>query len=154
MTWFCFCFLFFVNFTEVWNKKQTFSVRKTVQNHVVKHLVLTLQIHEPYFDDLVQDCSNSIANTLELLPFCAKPSIYSGSQLDHQLLGVVSLTIRELSKTFSRNLCIAKIAHLMIISSWNFVRVPKAITFISMFAVHFHPSTARTVVNSGNVYQW
>ena len=29
-----------------------------------------------YFDGLVQDCSNSIANALELLQSCSKPSIY------------------------------------------------------------------------------
>ena len=29
-----------------------------------------------YINDLLQDCSNSIANTLELLQSCAKPSIY------------------------------------------------------------------------------
>ena len=28
-----------------------------------------------HLDDLVQDCSNSIANTLELLQSCTKPSI-------------------------------------------------------------------------------
>ena len=38
----------------------------------------------------------------------------------------VSLTFRELSKIFSWNLCIAEIVVLMRISSWNFVRVPKA----------------------------
>ena len=40
--------------------------------------------------------------------------------------GVVSLTFRELSKIFSRNLCVAEIALPMSISSWNFIRVPKA----------------------------
>ena len=30
-----------------------------------------------YIDGLVQDCSNSIANALELLQSCAKPSIFS-----------------------------------------------------------------------------
>ena len=30
-----------------------------------------------YFDGLVQDCSNSIANALELLQSCTKPSISS-----------------------------------------------------------------------------
>ena len=39
---------------------------------------------------------------------------------------VVSLTFRDLSKIFSRNLCIAEIVLLMRISSWNFVCVPKA----------------------------
>ena len=39
---------------------------------------------------------------------------------------VVSLKFRELSKTFSRNLCIAEIVLFVRISSWNFVRVPKA----------------------------
>ena len=41
-------------------------------------------------------------------------------------LGGVSLTFREFSKIFSQNLCIAEIILLMRISSWNFVRVPKA----------------------------
>ena len=41
-------------------------------------------------------------------------------------LGVISLTFRELSKIFSWNLCIADIIVLLRISSWNFVRVPKA----------------------------
>ena len=39
--------------------------------------------------------------------------------------GVVSLTIPELSKILSRNLCFAEIVLLMWISSWNFVRVPE-----------------------------
>ena len=30
-----------------------------------------------YIKDLVQDCSNTIANALELLQSCTKPSIYS-----------------------------------------------------------------------------
>ena len=30
---------------------------------------------KPYVDGLVQDCSNSSANALELLQSCAKPSI-------------------------------------------------------------------------------
>ena len=30
---------------------------------------------DAYFDGLVQDCSNSIANALELLQSCTKPSI-------------------------------------------------------------------------------
>ena len=29
-----------------------------------------------YIDGLVQDCNNSIANALELLQSCPKPSIY------------------------------------------------------------------------------
>ena len=41
----------------------------------------------------------------------------------------VSLTFHELSKIFSRNVCIAKILHLMRISSWNFVCVPKSQCF-------------------------
>ena len=43
-----------------------------------------------------------------------------------QRTGGVSLTFRELSKIFSRNLYIIKIALLMRISSFNFVTVPKA----------------------------
>ena len=41
-------------------------------------------------------------------------------------LGGVSLTFRELSKVFSRNVCFAQIVVLRRISSWNVVRVPKA----------------------------
>ena len=32
-----------------------------------------------YLDGLVPDCSNSIANALELLQYCTKPSIKSSS---------------------------------------------------------------------------
>ena len=31
---------------------------------------------DDYFDGLVQDCSNSIANALELLQSCTKPSTF------------------------------------------------------------------------------
>ena len=34
------------------------------------------RIDWPHFDGLVQDCSNSIANALELLQYCLKPSIW------------------------------------------------------------------------------
>ena len=35
----------------------------------------------PYIDGLAHDCSNSIALAMELLQYCAKPSIYeSGSK--------------------------------------------------------------------------
>ena len=55
--------------------------------------------------------------------------------------GVVSPTFRELSTIFSRNLCIAKIVLLMIISSWNFVCVPKAMlwTHVQSFSLKFSP---------------
>ena len=36
----------------------------------------TKLLHD-YIDGLVQDCRNSIANALELLQYCAKPSIWS-----------------------------------------------------------------------------
>ena len=39
-------------------------------------------INETYIDGLVQDCSNSIANALELLQSCTKPSIYSPNIMD------------------------------------------------------------------------
>ena len=38
------------------------------------YIKLSINAHD-YFDGLVQDCSNSIANALELLQSCAKPSI-------------------------------------------------------------------------------
>ena len=45
------------------------------------------------------------------------------------ILGDVSLTFRELSKIFSRNLCISKIVLVVRMSSWNFVRVPTRTKF-------------------------
>ena len=43
--------------------------------------------HKDHVDGLVQDCSNSIANALELLQFCTEPSmlcyIFSWKQKDH-----------------------------------------------------------------------
>ena len=39
--------------------------------------MLYLQDILSYIDVLEQDCSNSIANALELLQSCTKPSIYS-----------------------------------------------------------------------------
>ena len=53
----------------------------------------------------------------------------------------VSLTFRKLSKVFSRNLCIAEIVLVMRISSWNFVRVPKAMLWahIQSFDLKFSP---------------
>ena len=35
-----------------------------------------------HIDGLVQDCSNSIANALELLQSCTKPSIYASLGLN------------------------------------------------------------------------
>ena len=52
-----------------------------------------------------------------------------------QRLGVVSLTFRGLSQTFSRNLCIAKLVLCMIISSWHFVHVPKAMVWAHVQSV-------------------
>ena len=48
---------------------------------------------------------------------------------DTKSQGIDSLTFRDLSKIFSRILWIAGIVLLMRISSWNFVRVPKAQTY-------------------------
>ena len=40
------------------------------------NLLLVIFFKEMHVDGLVQDCSNSIANTLELLQSCTKPSMY------------------------------------------------------------------------------
>ena len=62
-------------------------------------------------------------------------------QLGQLSLAFVSLTFRELSKIFSWNLCIAEIVVLMRISSWNFVRVPKAWLWahVQSFSLKFSP---------------
>ena len=41
-------------------------------NRLHKSALLTIE----HIDGLVQDCSKPIANALELLQFCIKPSIY------------------------------------------------------------------------------
>ena len=43
-------------------------------------------------DGLVQDCSNSTANALELLQFCIKPSIY----FDERERGISPFTVKSL----------------------------------------------------------
>ena len=61
------------------------------------------------------------------------------THVPHQ--GVVSLTFCKLSKIFSRNLCVAEIALPTSISSWNFVRVPKAMLWahVQSFSLKFSP---------------
>ena len=39
--------------------------------------VMNMHVTVPNTDGLVQDCSNSIANAMELLQSCTKPSIYA-----------------------------------------------------------------------------
>ena len=54
---------------------------------VISAMMIEFRSHI-YINGLVQDCSNTIANALELLQSCTKPSIYS----DHQ---VSSLLVQE-----------------------------------------------------------
>ena len=58
---------------------------------------------------------------------------------DAENQGVISLMFHELSNIFSRNFCIAEIVFLMIILSWNFVRVPKAMLWphVQSFSLKF-----------------
>ena len=44
--------------------------------HVIHVLLFGFGARQFYIDGLTQDCSNSIANALELLQSCAKPSTY------------------------------------------------------------------------------
>ena len=78
------------------------------------------------------------------LPSCnlSRKSCITHTELTHtRQLGAVSLTFRELSKIFSRNLCIEEIVLLVRISSWNFVCVPKAMLWahIQSFGLKFSP---------------
>ena len=59
---------------------------------MIIHIVSDIRVdHGCYIDTLEQDCSNSIANALELLQSCAMPSIWctmiidivSGISVDH-----------------------------------------------------------------------
>ena len=54
----------------------------TTHNNILTY-VNSLKLHEAYIDGSVQDCSNSIANALELLQYCKKPSIYVCILQDH-----------------------------------------------------------------------
>ena len=45
--------------------------------------VLIIQELIPYINSLVQDCSNSSANALELLQSCTKPLIYGNMHCLH-----------------------------------------------------------------------
>ena len=44
-------------------------------------IILSLQVQFLHIDGLMQDCNNSIANALELLQSCTKPSIYPAYDL-------------------------------------------------------------------------
>ena len=48
-------------------------------NNFIRVIILLQNTHvgELHIDGLAQDCSNSIANALELLQFCTKPLIWS-----------------------------------------------------------------------------
>ena len=46
----------------------------------------SLNTNKQYIKGLVQDCSNSIANTLELLQSCTEPLIYSSGNLTYHVL--------------------------------------------------------------------
>ena len=49
-------------------------------------------------DGLVQDCSNSIANALKLLQFCAKPSTYTEKNGWIPDIGMISDAIKYSKK--------------------------------------------------------
>ena len=65
------------------------STRKTqycfallyVLNYIISHYIPKLSNFEYYLDGLVQDCSISIANALEILQACTKPSKCSCLQI-------------------------------------------------------------------------
>ena len=54
---------------------------ESVCPHIRRHMALLNPIHYQYIDGLVQDCSNSIANTLELLKSCTKPLLWHISHI-------------------------------------------------------------------------
>ena len=53
------------------------------------------------------------------------------------LQGVVSLTFRELSKIISRKYTMPEIKFMLRISSWNFLRVPKAWAHVQSFSLKY-----------------
>ena len=81
------------------------------------------------------------ADGMLMLCFVSDANHMFRSGCDHGQQGVVSRTFRELSKIFSRNLCVVEIALPMSISSWNFVRVPKAKlwTHVHSFSLKLSP---------------
>ena len=50
-------------------------IHTTIKFYTTKLNSLHTEFYREHTDHLVQDCSNSIANALELLQFCTKPSI-------------------------------------------------------------------------------
>ena len=57
-------------------QKLKYFVTKISSNLSDKHILFCICDLWFYFDGLVQDCSNSIADALELLQSCAKPYPY------------------------------------------------------------------------------
>ena len=57
--------------------------------HVLKNWHRAATQHYHYIDSSVQNCSNSIANALELLQSCTKPSIYNIRYMSFSLVSSV-----------------------------------------------------------------
>ena len=71
------------NLSEIWIKMHIFSFNKMhfkMSSGKMSAILSWPQCVTQHVDDLGQDCSNSIANTLELLQSCTKPSM-SGTWL-------------------------------------------------------------------------
>ena len=62
----------------VYEKKKHLSVQTKVM-YWLDSLVKMTHTEDQYIDGLVQECSNSVANALELLPSCSRPSIFKNS---------------------------------------------------------------------------
>ena len=75
-----------------------FSTKSGVpgQGEILTALVANMVIK--YIDGLVQDCSNSIANALELLQSCTKPLIYNVHML---IIIQIPMKILLFSKTYN-----------------------------------------------------
>ena len=61
-----------------WNCNQNYQIliEENVFENITCRISVILCLHVCHFSGLVQDCSNSIANAMELLQLCTKPLIY------------------------------------------------------------------------------
>ena len=89
------------------------------------------ELQQAHIDGLVQDCSNSIANALELLQSCAKPSIYF-APAHHNILHSTSTrnrgvtirlaTIRYISRYTTHDMVHDTIQNQLIYYQWKILK--------------------------------
>ena len=85
------------SYTKLRNCTLLNTINRLIKTHTALYYIMTgahciyaISVHE-YIDGIAQDCSNSIANALELLQSCAKPSISGRDEMRSMILCLLGI---------------------------------------------------------------